>query len=157
MYETQTVALIAFLALIAGLAAGAWLVNKLSPSHQNRKALENHIQKLQRQQQDYQEQVNQHFNKTADLLNQMTESYRDVHNHLAKSAGELTSHGISPLQSLPEDRPVIQGEPQAHPAQQPLDYAPRSPGYKGALDEAYGLEKSANKKQEEAVTAPTGL
>lgn len=154
MYETQTVALIAFLSLIAGLVAGAWLINKMSPSQQNRKTLEKHIQKLQRQQQDYQEEVNQHFSKTADLLNQMTESYRDVHNHLAQSAAELTSHGISPLQSLPEDRPVLQGEPHRVPAQQPLDYVPRSPGHKGALDEDYGLEKG--QKKEEAV-APSGF
>lgn len=154
MYETQTVAIIAFFSLIAGLVAGAWLINKLSPSQQNRKALEKHIQKLQHQQQDYQDQVNQHFNKTAELLNQMTESYRDVHNHLAKSASELTSHGISPLQALPEDRPVLQGEPLRTPAQQPLDYAPRAPGYKGALEEDYGLDKSRKKEE---VSAPTGL
>ncbi len=155
MYETQTVALIAFLSVLAGLIAGAWIISKLSPSHQNRQALEKHIQKLQRQQQDYQDQVNQHFSKTAELLNQMTESYRDVHNHLANSAAELTSHGISPLQALPEDRPVIQGEPHRTPAQQPLDYVPRAPGHKGALDEDYGLEKKH--KKDEEVTAPTGL
>lgn len=155
MYETQTVALIAFLSVTAGLIAGAWLINKLSPSQQNRKALEQHIQKLQRQQQDYQDQVNQHFSKTAELLNQMTESYRDVHNHLARSAADLTSHGISPLQALPEDRPVLQGEPHRVPAQQPLDYVPRSPGQKGALDEDYGLEKRHKKKEE--VAAPGGL
>ncbi len=155
MYETQTVALIAFLSVIAGLITGAWLIHKMSPSQQNRKALEKHIQKLQRQQQDYQDQVNQHFNQTADLLNQMTESYRDVHNHLAKSAAALTSHGISPLQALPEDRPVLQGEPHRTPAQQPLDYVPRSPGHKGALDEDYGLEK--DHKREAEVTAPSGF
>ncbi len=155
MYETQTVALIAFLSLLAGLATGAWLINKMSPSQQNRKALEKHIQKLQQQQQDYQDQVNQHFSKTADLLNTMTESYRDVHNHLARSAADLTSHGISPLQALPEDRPVLQGEPQRMQAQQPLDYVPRSPGHKGALDEDYGLEK--NHKKEKVAGAPSGL
>jgi hypothetical protein len=159
VYETSTVALIAFVSLIVGLAVGAWLINKLSPSQQNRKALEKHIQKLQRQQQDYQDEVNQHFSKTAELLNQMTESYRDVHNHLAKSASQLTSHGISPLQALPEDRPFIQGEPLAVAAEQPLDYAPRKPGGKGALDEDYGLEKAEREKREaeEKVAAPTGL
>ena len=44
-------------------------------------------------------------------------------------------------------------------AEQPLDYAPRKPGGKGALDEDYGLEKAEREKREaeEKVAAPTGL
>lgn len=151
MYDNATLAMVALASLTLGCLFGAWALQRFAPERQNRKALEDHIQNLQHQQQQYQEQVNQHFTKTAGLLDQLACSYRDVHNHLAESARELTPSGISPLQTLPEDRPVLEGEPAVHTIEQPLDYAPHTPGRKGALEEDFGLEKKKTQEAEQPV------
>ncbi len=143
MYDTSTLAMVALGSLTLGCLLGAWALHRFAPQRQDRKDLESHIQQLQRQQQDYQEQVNGHFNETAELLNQLAGSYRDVHNHIVQSARDLTSHGISPLQPLPEGRPVLEGDDQPQVIEPPLDYAPHTPGRKGALEEDFGLEKKA--------------
>lgn len=150
MYDNATLVMVAAGSLTLGCLLGAWALQRFAPERQNRKALEDHIQQLQRQQQSYQTQVNEHFDKTAGLLNQLASSYRDVHNHLAESARELGG-GISPLQPLAEGRPVLEMEPGHQHVEPPLDYAPHTPGRKGALQEDFGLEKEATEEPEQPV------
>lgn len=91
----------------------------------------------------YEAEVVEHFAQTAMLLNNLTESYREVHNHLAEGAANLC-HGAGPI-SL--DRLENRRDPAEIPAhlaqiQPPLDYAPKlSPDEKGMLNEEFGLER----------------
>lgn len=148
MYDTGTLALVALGCFTLGCLLGAWALHRFAPQRQERKGLEDHIHQLQQQQQDYQEQVNEHFNETAKLLNQLAGSYREVHNHLVHSARELTSHGVSPLQPLPEGKPVLEGDTEPRIVEPPLDYVPHTPGRKGALREDFGLEDDFKKDKE---------
>jgi uncharacterized protein len=107
-------------------------------------------QKLERVIQDrkaYEDEVVEHFTETATLLNNLTESYREVHNHLANGAAILCQ-GKGPVSmarlrndrdstDIPEDLVIL------HP---PLDYAPKlSPDEKGMLNEEFGLERESLK------------
>lgn len=109
--------------------------------------LETQIENLQRTQTEYREQVSEHFNTSAELVQQMTESYRDVYQHLAAGAQSLCTEDVaskllpaSDPDLFPEGRTGEQLEP-------PKDYAPRrDPSQTGALSEEFGLEKAS--KQE---------
>jgi uncharacterized membrane-anchored protein YhcB (DUF1043 family) len=91
----------------------------------------------------YEDEVVEHFTETAKLLNNLTESYRDVHNHLAQGAASLClGEGPVSLERLESRRDP--SEIPAHLAhiQPPLDYAPKhSPDEKGMLNEEFGLER----------------
>jgi hypothetical protein len=155
VYSTNTLIAITLIALIAGLAVGLLLNNRRGGSRANQQELENHLSELRQQQQDYQEEVTAHFNQTATLINQLTESYRNVHNHLAKGA-QLLTQGDSQqaIRALPDDegnypedsRPELNISP-------PLDYAPKTPDQQGVLSESFGIQKN---KQEKIAEAPIG-
>ena len=155
MEETMsTLVFVGIGCLLAGAAIGYFLANK-KPEQQSRAALEKQFTDMQQQQQEYQQQVSSHFDRTAELLNDLAESYRSVHNHIAEGASSLHSTGISPLQAIPEGRPVLEGNPNSgKPSQHPLDYAPRQPGSKGALHEEFGLEKGRSEKEEPTPPVP---
>ncbi len=155
MYELSTLIAVGIVCILAGGAAGYFMLSRIKPEQQSRAALEKQFNQMQQQQQDYQQQVSGHFDRTAELLNDLAESYRSVHNHIANGARDLHSTGISPLQSLPEGRPVLEGNPAAgKPSQQPLDYAPRQPGSKGALHEEFGLDKEYSEEEPNPPVAP---
>ena len=130
--------------LAVGIAVGFLLAGRTTSSTQKISDLEQQLQDLQRSHAHYREDVSEHFNMTAELVQQMTDSYRDVYQHLATGAQELCSGEVAskllPASSegvfgiaLPEDDAVVQA---------PKDYAPRkNPQQAGALAEDFGLEK----------------
>ncbi|NKI18903.1 DUF1043 family protein [Spongiibacter sp. KMU-166] len=143
MDELMTLIAVGLVCLLVGAIIGYFVLARIKPEEQSRAALEKQFNEMQKQQQDYQHQVSTHFDRTAELLNDLAESYRSVHNHIAEGARHMHATGISPLQPLPEGRPVLEANPATNkPSQQPLDYAPRQPGSKGALHEEFGLDKS---------------
>lgn len=137
--DTTTLLLTGLLCLAAGLFIGLLLGRTLHPKEQQRKEAENKLEEAQEQLRDYQHEVTEHFAKTAKLFNDLSHSYRDVHEHLSSSAMRLANPETSrkmvdagfgqlkernlPLTELPEP---------------PKDYAPKVPG--GILSEEYGLK-----------------
>lgn len=97
----------------------------------------------------YEDDVVEHFTQTAQMLNGLTESYREVHNHIAQGASSLCQ-GAGPL---PLERAGNNGEAAEIPGklattQPPLDYAPKtSPDEKGMLNEEFGFERDASEDQ----------
>jgi uncharacterized protein len=136
---TTSLLLTSLLCLAAGLFIGLLLGRTLHPKEQQRKEAENKLKEAQDQLKDYQHEVTEHFAKTAKLFNDLSHSYRDVHEHLSSSAMRLANPETSrkmvdagfgqlkeaslPLTELPEP---------------PKDYAPKVPG--GILSEEYGLK-----------------
>jgi len=159
VFELTTLVATGVIAFLVGGAVGYFILERLKPAQQSRAALEKQFSEMQEQQQAYQQQVSGHFDRTAELLNDLAESYRSVHNHIAEGAQTLHSTGISPLQPLPEGRPVLESKATPRtPSEQPLDYAPRQPGSKGALHEEFGLDKDRQRKEEaEPPTPPPPL
>ena len=93
--------------------------------------------------QAYENEVVEHFTETAKLLNNLTDSYREVHNRLATGAATLCQ-GEGPISLERVANNTDPAEIPAHLAhiQPPLDYAPKnSPEEKGMLNEEFGLER----------------
>lgn len=141
--------------LLAGLVIGLLVGRSQSPSEQRYRETERKLDQVLQDKKAYEDEVVEHFGETAQLLNSLTESYRDVHNHLAQGASNLClGDGPVALDRLQND-----GDPQEIPAQladiqPPLDYAPKtSPDEKGMLNEEFGLDRdmaatSVNEKAE---------
>ncbi len=101
MYPLELVITVGIAATIAGAVIGYLIAQKTGASHQAQVVLEQQLDELQKQQQNYQREVTDHFTETAQLFNQLTNSYRNVHSHLAegaqKLAGESATHSLAAL------------------------------------------------------------
>jgi uncharacterized protein len=129
--------------LLIGLAAGFFAGRRSSDAAQRCRDLERRLDQAIQDKRAYEDEVVEHFSRTAQLLNGLTASYREVHNHLANGAGTLCRGG-GPV-SLEHLKPPTDGT--ELPAdlvevRQPLDYAPKSsPDEKGMLNAEFGLER----------------
>lgn len=150
--------------LAVGLAAGLLLARIIKGDNPARvNELENRLQDLQRDQAEYRDQVSEHFNTTAELVHHMTESYRDVYQHLASGAQNLCTEDVaSKLLPAGEQKMFASDEESSNDddmtnseakgndsIEQPKDYAPKTSPGPGALSEEFGLEKE---KQEDQST-----
>lgn len=145
--DNATIQILAGLALlIIGLGLGMLLGRRSSPQSQKNRDVERKLDQVLQDKKAYEDEVVEHFTDTAKLLNSLTQSYRDVHNQLAKGATELCQ-GEGPviagrLEGSQEETTVPSQPADVHP---PLDYAPKtSPDEKGMLNESFGLDRDKN-------------
>lgn len=80
--------------LLVGLLLGGWGYRTFLADLRLRE-LETEMAALQKEYADYQTNVSAHFERTAQLANQLTDSYRDMHNHLRKGAQLLAPQPIT--------------------------------------------------------------
>lgn len=137
---------------LAGCIVGALLAALLSPAQKNKRKLEAEAEQKEQEQKAYQEEVAQHFNKSAELLAQMADSYKAVHQHLSSSAHTLCPESFKPSSNLAMTDQSADGLSQL---EQPLDYAPREENNPdGVLNEAYGLDKQGEQEEQPNITTP---
>lgn len=137
---TTPTILIGLSCLALGLVIGFILARTLHPKERERKELEDQLKQSQEQTKNYQQEVTEHFLKTSELVNNLSHSYRDVHEHLATGAMRLTNTEISRQMidagfGRHENTNIITEEI----PEPPKDYAPKVPG--GILSEEYGLKE----------------
>lgn len=129
---------------IIGVAAG-WLAGRRSSTAERKyRDLALKLDQVTQDKKAYEDEVVEHFAETARLLNNLTDSYRAVHNHLAQGADSLC-HGAGPvsLERIENRRDPAEIPVHLAQIQPPLDYAPKtSPDEKGMLNEAFGLERA---------------
>jgi uncharacterized protein len=89
--------------------------------------------------QNYQREVAEHFAHTSQLVNNLTQAYRDVHEHLANGALKLATPAIS-KQILDAANANAKPSLREQPVEPPRDWAPRPVGSKGVLSDDYGLK-----------------
>lgn len=128
--------------LVVGVVAGLLIAPRLSNNSPSKiEELETKIQELQRHHADYRDHVSEHFSATADLVHNMTESYRDVYQHLARGAQDLCNDDVAGKLLPPAEQSMFSG-PDGDTMEPPKDYAPRREGNQsGALSEGFGLER----------------
>lgn len=128
--------------LAIGLAAGLLIARRLDSTSPGKvEELEARVLELQRFHDDYREHVSDHFSMTADLVQQMTESYRDVYQHLARGAQDLCNEEIA-SRLLPASDQMQPGGDVDNALEPPKDYAPkRANSQSGALSEGFGLDR----------------
>lgn len=147
MPPIATLTAVALLALGLGIACGWTLGVRRKSKRDVIIDLETRLERAMESRADYEAEVAEHFARTAELLNRMTQDYRDVYNHLASGAESLCDGEVNlpPAGTLLAD----DTDPQEIPGRlvdvvQPLDYAPRkSPDEKGQLSESFGLDRPA--------------
>lgn len=144
MYDLTIIIAAAIAALIVGLGLGLLLGRRSSPAEQKHREVERKLDQVLQDKKAYEDEVVEHFSDTARLLNNLTESYREVHNHLATGATTLCQgQGPVELGRLDNDRDPAEIPAQLADVQPPLDYAPKtSPDEKGMLNEEFGLDRS---------------
>lgn len=95
MFPLATLIGFAVLSLIVGLILGAFLFQRFSHQGLRSQDLEKRLQKAEQQFKSYQDDVTQHFEETSRRVNNLTKSYKDVHEYLASSAMKLTNPQMS--------------------------------------------------------------
>jgi len=139
--------LVAIGCLAIGVVVGVVIASRISSSPSRVNELENQIRKLKENHTEYRDSVSDHFSMTAELVQHMTESYREVYQHLASGAQDLCSNEVA-NKLLPADSDAVfdsgansdEGISELIP---PRDYAAKqSPDQKGALSEDFGIEKT---------------
>lgn len=96
-----------------GLAVGYAIHFFLNPGDSRAKTLEQELERLRGESEAYRNQVVEHFQRTSELVQDMTSSYRAVYEHLASSSRQLCNEPVSPPQlDLPE-RERLPGTPPA--------------------------------------------
>lgn len=137
MMETPAAMFVPFL---IGGALGAMLMYLLLPARRKHRELKRERDEARANLARHREEVDHHFLRTAELVNQMTASYRAVHEHLSAGARTLCSEQgrrLAMAKSL-DSLPGYPGSEQESAAaiSQPLDYAPSA---QGTLAEDFGL------------------
>lgn len=146
---------------LAGCAAGALVSFVVLSRTRTESKMERQMRELQEEFTAYRENVNQHFSKTAQMVNTLTENYIAVQKHLEDAADSFAEPPKSftlENSTLPATRtefvPLEDRQQQelrhAHgdagfevPVEPPKDYAPKTkPGDKGTLAEDFGLKDS---------------
>lgn len=139
-------------------AAGCLLVMRQTRSESS---IEKQLRELQEEFTAYRENVNQHFNQTAKLVNDLTNNYIAVQKHLNDAAEsfaqppksfELDENETEKLENdqetiltLETPKPTAEEDAQFDAGvsvEPPKDYAPKSPKDKGTLAEDYGLQET---------------
>lgn len=149
VYSTEMVLAIAAIAVVVGLITGLLMGRRSSNGAKKHRDIALKLDQVMQDKKSYEAEVVEHFTETAKLLNNLTESYREVHNQLAQGAEKLC-HGAGPVSLERLENTYDPSEIPANLAhiEPPLDYAPKtSPDEKGMLNEEFGLERNP-------VTAP---
>ncbi|WGL17966.1 DUF1043 family protein [Microbulbifer bruguierae] len=139
MHSTSVLILVG----VIGLALGAILAFVATRSRQNSdrsQELELRLREANAQLEDFQLQVNEHFDQTSQLVHNLTQSYKEVHEYLANSAMRLSSQDIG-RQMLEAGSGNLNESAENLSVLPPRDWAPKEPGAKGTLSEDFGLEK----------------
>jgi uncharacterized membrane-anchored protein YhcB (DUF1043 family) len=77
------------LALIVGAMIGALAYRLLAPSVKQTDKIKTELDQTREELNSYKASVNQHFNKTSELVNDLTQNYVKVYQHLAEGAQTL--------------------------------------------------------------------
>ncbi|MEN8107383.1 MAG: DUF1043 family protein [Pseudomonadota bacterium] len=117
---TTSIWLTGLLSVVLGAAIGSIATYLVVARHGRTRKLQDELDHLKERFTDYRDQVTQHFMRTSELVQEMTQSYRAVYEHLASGAQNLcggqleTSHkndaSASALASDGTDTPELTDE-----------------------------------------------
>lgn len=139
---------IGVLCFAAGVVAGAGVLFWLLPARRQAGQLIRDRDEARQALNHYRDQVDDHFLHTAELVNDLTQAYQSVHEHLSLGARELCSqvgHKRAAAKSLDAQPSQPDNEEGVTP---PLDYAPKA---KGTLSEDFGLRADDSQAQSDTA------
>ena len=147
MFSVEVLIMVSAIVFCLGGLLGAIISRTMFPPEQQ-KLLEENLKTSRQELDQYQHEVAQHFADTAKLVNSLTQSYKEVHDHLASGALQLTNPEITQQMLEAGDKNLgIEAsdiELSEDSVEAPRDWAPKVPGQTGTLSEEYGLDEHAN-------------
>ena len=158
MFSLEILVMVSAIVFCIGGLLGAIISRTLLPPEQQ-KELEQSLQLTRQELNQYQQDVAQHFAETSKLVNNLTQNYKDVHEHLAKGAVQLTNSEISrKILEAGDETLGIESTEAINDllAQPPRDWAPKTPGQTGTLSEDYGLNDDESKESDNIHPSKTG-
>lgn len=91
------------IAFAFGIASGVGIAYMVFGSNRRAQELREKIDTLQQELDDYRGQVGKHFQRTSELVQKMTHSYREVYEHLASGSQSLCQDPVNtPRLDIPE-------------------------------------------------------
>lgn len=158
----ENIWLLSIAALVIGAIIG-FLMGRSGGNNNKQAELAQQLENAQQELENYRAEVAEHFEKTASLVNNLTNSYKEVHEHLATGAQGLCQPGtinmaLEPAMSPKLEKTDISEEtsaPREKPEsdtdiEPPRDYAPKAPEDEGTLSETFGLKEEKKATEEEA-------
>jgi uncharacterized membrane-anchored protein YhcB (DUF1043 family) len=101
---------------VCGIACGIGIAYLMPGNRRRAQELQEKLQRLQQEFDNYHDQVGQHFLKTSELVQKMTESYRDVYEHLSTGSQALCQTPVNtPRLDIPE-HPTLEAGTQTRAA-----------------------------------------
>lgn len=141
MVAVESLLLTGILALAVGIGIGVMLGRNGSSAKQQ-KDLEHNLTQVKQELDTYQQDVAKHFMETAKKVSELTQSYRDLNQHLADGAMRLTSTEITQNLIAASEQKFDKDNPMKLSAvEPPRDWAPKIPGTHGMLSEEFGLNE----------------
>ncbi|WP_018013747.1 YhcB family protein [Teredinibacter turnerae] len=155
LFSLETLIMVCAIVLCVGALLGALISRTFLPPEQKRD-LEQSLQLTRQELSQYQQDVAQHFAETSKLVHNLTQSYKEVHEHLAKGAVELTNSEISrKIIAAGEGTLNLEGTSiEGAAVEPPKDWAPKTPGESGTLSEDYGHDEEEPVHQPPHVPVP---
>ncbi len=150
MFSLATLLITAITTFIIGGLLSLLLTRSFSSSEQKTRTLESRLEEAEHSLANYQQEVTEHFAETAQLVNNLTQNYKEVHEHLAGSALKLANVDISrQLLSTNPDDDGSELNINEETFQPPKDWAPSE----GTLSEDYGLNDEDDTQNPSAAKA----
>jgi uncharacterized membrane-anchored protein YhcB (DUF1043 family) len=81
--------------LFTGTGVGVLLAWYVLPSGRNNQRMQEQLKAAEEKLERYQEDVREHFSKTSNLVNDLTSTYHQLHEHLSMGAYILGNHSLS--------------------------------------------------------------
>ncbi|WP_237066228.1 YhcB family protein [Microbulbifer guangxiensis] len=150
MHSTSVLILVGILGVALG-ALLAFLAVRGRSGVDRTQELEARLHEANKKLEDFQLQVNEHFDQTSQLVHNLTESYREVHEYLANSAMRLSNQDIGRQMLEAGSGKLSDNDENLKTVTPPRDWAPKEPGAKGTLAEDFGLDKEPTERPEPAV------
>lgn len=154
-FSFDALLIVGILALIFGALIGAMISRTVLPPTQQ-KDLEIELQASRSELEQYQQDVAKHFAETSMLVSNLTQAYKDVHDHLSSGAISLTNAEISKkiLEAGDGNLKLKQDDAFDEASfEPPKDWAPKKPGQAGTLSEEFGLRDNQEEDGIETTTA----
>jgi hypothetical protein len=110
--EENSLWIIGLVALAVGGVIG-YLLGRSGSDAGQRQALSSQLDAAKEELNSYKQDVTEHFEKTAELVNQLTHTYKDVHQHLASGAQSLCDSDTASLALKESMQAKLTAEPEA--------------------------------------------
>lgn len=141
--------LVTLFAFAIGIGVGIIFYRLKYSDEAKAQKLQDELDQVTKDFENYKKGVTEHFSKTSELVNNLTEDYVKVYKHLAESAEELTDVQITPQLNAPQSSPMVSfinevedaaGESEKHEhVEPPKDYAPKEEEAEGTLSESFSV------------------